>query len=106
MTAPPQPVLQSLVRAAVEGTGAIAGGVAGLTADATGEAAGDGGAPHPASNATTVPGSGATILSSPTCSSVSPPNGSISVPSPSRAMALIVRSRRPRSSSSVTSGAT
>jgi hypothetical protein len=34
-----------------------------------------------------------------------PPCGSISVPSSSRAMALIVRSRRARSSSSVTSGA-
>src|SRR6476469_6583475 len=33
-------------------------------------------APSSASSATTVPGSGATILSSPTCSSVSPPNGS------------------------------
>src|SRR6266576_2969815 len=33
-------------------------------------------APTSASNATTVPGSGATILSSPTCSSVSPPKGS------------------------------
>src|SRR3954464_15403771 len=33
-------------------------------------------APSCASRATTVPGSGATILSSPTCSSVSPPNGS------------------------------
>src|SRR5947207_9155575 len=33
-------------------------------------------APSSASSATTVPGKGATILSSPTCSSVSPPNGS------------------------------
>jgi len=33
-------------------------------------------APSWASKATTVPGKGATILSSPICSSVSPPNGS------------------------------
>src|SRR5690242_10963266 len=33
-------------------------------------------APSSASTATTVPGSGATILSSPVCSSLSPPNGS------------------------------
>ena len=33
-------------------------------------------APCSANSATTVPGNGATILSSPTCSSSSPPNGS------------------------------
>src|SRR5438445_740794 len=46
-----------------------------------------------------------TWRSTPSFKSRRPPNGSISVPSSAFAMALIVRSRRFRSSSSVTSGA-
>jgi len=47
---------------------------------------------------------GDTWRSTPAARSVAPPNGSISAPSSERAIALIVRSRRARSSSRVTSG--